>query len=86
MYTPREARFATRSEIVLIVKKAREEREEEERRKRWSEFSATKICQHFNQLVQIGEKATAERSEQGPFANKLYLPSFAYSNTVPELL
>ena len=71
MYTPREARFATRSEIVLIVKKAREEREEEERRKRWSEFSATKICQHFNQLVQIGEKATAERSEQGPCANKI---------------
>ena len=75
MYTPSEARFATKSEIVSILKNAREKREEEERRRRWAEFSATKICQHFNKLVQIGEKATAERSEQGPFANKLYLPS-----------
>ena len=71
MYTPSEARFATKSEIVSILKKAREEREEEERRRRWAEFSATKICQHFNKLVQIGEKATAERSEQGPFAKKI---------------
>ena len=71
MYTPREARFARRSEIVSILKKAREEREEEERRRRWAEFSATKICQHFNKLVQIGEKATAERSEQGPSAKKI---------------
>ena len=71
MYTPREARFATKSEIVSILKKAREKREEEERRRRWAEFSATKICQHFNKLVQIGEKATAERSEQGPFAKKI---------------
>ena len=38
MYTPREARFATRSEIVSILKNAREEREEEERRRRWTEF------------------------------------------------
>ena len=30
-----------------------------------------KICQHFNKLVQIGEKATAERSEQGPSAKKI---------------
>ena len=29
MYTPREARFATRSEIVSILKNARKEREEE---------------------------------------------------------
>ena len=87
MYTPREARFATRSQIISILKKAREKREEEERRRRWAELSATKIWQDFNILVQIGEKATAEQSEQGPFAKKkyIYLHCFAYSNTVPEL-
>ena len=41
MYTPREARFATKSEIVSILKNAREKREEEERRRRWAEISAT---------------------------------------------
>ena len=87
MYTPSEARFATKSEIVSILKNAREKREEEERRRRWAEFFSYNFCQPFKKLVQIGEKATAERSEQGPFAKKnyIYLHCFAYSNTVPEL-
>ena len=74
VYTPREARFATKSEIVSILKNAREKREEEERRRRWAEFFSYNFCQPFKKLVQIGEKATAERSEQGPCA-KLYLSS-----------
>ena len=86
MYTPREARFATRSEIVSILKNAREKREEEERRRRWAEFSATKIVNILTNWFRLVRKQQQnEVSKVHLQKNYIYLHCFAYSNTVPEL-
>ena len=74
MYTPREARFATRSDIVSILKNAREEREEEERRRRWAEFSATKFVNILTDVFRLVRKQQQNDVSKVPLqTNYIYL-------------